>query len=200
MKVACLHTELRPIEDLKPNPDNPNTHSPDQLQRLANVLKEHGWRQPIVVSNLSGYIVKGHGRLEAAKLAGFEKVPVEVQKYPSKAAEHADMVADNRLAELSQWDPLALGEMASSLRAADSPIELTGFTDEELDGLLEGLHMPDLQPTITTATVSPADLEAAQEDQGGPVASQQNGEDQPEHLELTCPHCTGTFKINRGNL
>lgn len=63
------------------HPKNPNTHPQAQLERLADVIRGNGWRQPITVSDRSGYIIKGHGRYQAAKLAVFTDAPVEVQLF-----------------------------------------------------------------------------------------------------------------------
>ena len=79
--VYCAFDEIADINSLKPNPRNPNTHPDSQLRLLAEVIKKTGWRATITVSKLSGLIVKGHGRLYAAQIAGFKKVPVEYQNF-----------------------------------------------------------------------------------------------------------------------
>lgn len=78
-EVYCRFTEMRPLVSLVEHPKNPNTHPPAQLERLADVIRGNGWRQPTTVSDRSGYIIKGHGRYQAAMLAGFTDAPVEVQ-------------------------------------------------------------------------------------------------------------------------
>lgn len=67
MNIHCAYKELVPIDDLRPHPKNPNRHSPEQVTRLAKILKYQGWRVPIKVSTTSGYITSGHGRLLAAR-------------------------------------------------------------------------------------------------------------------------------------
>lgn len=104
MKVHCAHTSLVDPNTLKPNPRNPNKHSAHQIQLLAAIIKEQGWRAPITVSKRSGLVVRGPGRLEAALLLGCECVPVDFQEYASEAEELADLLADNRLAELAEID------------------------------------------------------------------------------------------------
>lgn len=104
MKIMCAHTELADIDLLVPNPKNPNKHPKDQIKLLAKIMAHQGWRSPVVVSNRSGFIVKGHGRLEAAKMNGWDSAPVDRQDYASDADEYADMVADNKIAELSDTD------------------------------------------------------------------------------------------------
>src|SRR5690606_24234607 len=115
--IRCAHTELRDVAALKPHPRNPNTHPAEQLRLLAKVITTTGWRAPIVVSRRSGYVVKGHGRLEAAKLAGLKRAPVDVQDYADEAEELADLVADNRLAELAEMDQADLNALLLELEA-----------------------------------------------------------------------------------
>ncbi|MFR2694368.1 MAG: hypothetical protein ACLTBV_30990 [Enterocloster bolteae] len=47
------------------------------MRALAAIIKATGWRQPITVSTRSGLIVKGHGRLAAAKYGKFKEAPVD---------------------------------------------------------------------------------------------------------------------------
>jgi len=102
--IHCAYTDLVDIASVVPNPRNPNHHSDKQVELLAKVIKAQGWRAPITVSNRSGFIVRGHGRLMAAQLLGLDTVPIDRQDYESEAAEYADLIADNRIAELSDID------------------------------------------------------------------------------------------------
>lgn len=134
IQVWCEHTKLVPTKDLKPWPKNPNVHPKKQIELLAKIIKEQGWRAPITVSNLSGFITKGHGRREAAILLKCSHVPVDFQDYPSTEAEMADILADNKIAELSSRDDelvkIMLGQMPSDM------MEFTGFMDKEIRDLL----------------------------------------------------------------
>ncbi|HHY48108.1 MAG TPA: ParB N-terminal domain-containing protein [Firmicutes bacterium] len=70
--VYCSFDELADINTLVPNPRNPNRHPDRQIELLAKIIKAQGWRAPITVSNRSGFIVRGHGRLLAAQRLGVE--------------------------------------------------------------------------------------------------------------------------------
>jgi len=61
--VHCSHTELADVVKLIPNPRNPNKHPDKQIALLAKIIRHQGWRSPVVISNRSGFVVKGHGRL-----------------------------------------------------------------------------------------------------------------------------------------
>ena len=134
--VWCVHDALVYVVELKPNPKNPNTHPAEQIELLGKIIKEQGWRAPITVSKRSGLIVKGHGRLDAAFKAGISKAPVDFQDYESEAAEHADLIADNRLAELSEWDDDKLAGLVIEMNDFDFDMAMTGLSGFDLDKFL----------------------------------------------------------------
>lgn len=137
--VFCSYDEIIPIKELKPNPGNPNNHNQRQVELLASIIKSAGWRAPITVSKRSGLMVKGHGRRMAAIQAGLQFAPVEYQEYASEAEEHADLIADNRIAELAELDMSKLMDMVQEMDTGEVPIELTGFTEEDLKRILDAL-------------------------------------------------------------
>ena len=75
IRVECSYTEMVRLGDLKPHPQNPNTHSETQIATLADLIASIGWRFPIVVSKRSGYIIAGHCRLAGRRsnLGGLTK-------------------------------------------------------------------------------------------------------------------------------
>jgi site-specific DNA-methyltransferase (adenine-specific)/modification methylase len=115
------------IGELRKHPSNPNTHPERQIELLGKIIREQGWRAPITVSNRSGYIVRGHGRLQAAQWLGLKTVPVDRQDYESDEAELADLIADNRIAELAIIDDEMLVDLIGDLGQAEIDMELTGF-------------------------------------------------------------------------
>lgn len=137
--VYCAHDAIVKIKDLKPNPKNPNKHPQQQLEMLGKVIRGNGWRNPITVSNRSGFIVKGHGRLLAAQLEEFAEVPVEYQNYESDEAELADLTADNRIAELAEMDNKMLADIFADIDTGAIDFELFGYTEEEYQDLASAL-------------------------------------------------------------
>lgn len=165
--VFCSHDEMLPLEKIIPNPKNPNHHPESQIKLLAEIIKAQGWRQPITISNRSGFVVKGHGRLAAAKLAGIPEAPVDHQNYASEAEEYADLMADNRLAELSEMDNTMLADLLTEMDTGEIPIELSGYTEEDLEGILDAIAgIDDAEPddidneqeSFTTPLTRPGDL------------------------------------------
>lgn len=139
MNIYCAHDELVPLTvlDGKRNPKNPKQHGAAQVAAIAAVIEGNGWRHPIVVSNRSGLITKGHGRLDAALLLGYENAPVDYQDYASEEAEIADMLADNRLPELGDVDDAKLLEVLQELQQSGHDVELTGFTEEDIEKMAQ---------------------------------------------------------------
>jgi len=137
--VYCAHDKIVDTVKMVPNPANPNKHPDDQIKMLAKIIKSSGWRQPITVSNRSGYIVKGHGRLMAAQLAGLDQVPVDYQDYASEAEEYADLIADNRIAELAEVDNKMLADIFAEIDTGEIDLDQTGYKETEIEQIINQL-------------------------------------------------------------
>jgi DNA modification methylase len=145
--IWCAYDKLVLVRHLKENPANPNTHPPDQIALLARIIAGQGWRNPIVVSKRSGFITKGHARLQAARALSLKQVPVDYQDYANEKQELADMVADNRIAELAEMDRGMLREIIEQLDDGAFDMDLTGFNADALEELM-------------TATAPESDIDA----------------------------------------
>ncbi len=165
IEIYCVFADLADVDKLVPNPRNPNKHTQEQINRLAKIIAtpSQGFRNPIVVSKRTGFIVKGHCRLEAAKMAGMKKVPCDYQDYENEASEWADMLADNKIAELATMDYAITGEVMLELDTLNFNLDLTGFDKMEIEGLMAGGKMP------------------------------QGDEKEPSELITTCPNCGHEF-------
>lgn len=129
-----LSITYRPVADLMPALRNARTHSKKQIQQLAASIRQFGFINP-VLTDATGGIVAGHGRIEAAKLLGQEHVPTIRLDHLSEAERRAYIIADNRLAELAGWDKdllaVELGELANLEINFD--IEITGFDTLDIE-------------------------------------------------------------------
>ncbi len=134
--IHCAFDKIVPLADLKPNPRNPNQHPDNQIELLAKIIQEQGWRVPITVSKRSGFIVRGHGRLMAAIRAGFSEAPVDYQDYSSDETELADLLADNRVAELAELNISGVTEILKELNIEKFDMDLTGWEEAALLPLL----------------------------------------------------------------
>jgi hypothetical protein len=126
--IKCVSSEIVHIEDLKPNPRNPNFHPKEQIKRLADVLKYQGIRQPIQVSRLSNFMVTGHGTREACLMNGWDYVPVNYQDFENEDQEYSHMVADNAL---KVWSELKFDEINLEIEnlGPDFNIEMLGINN-----------------------------------------------------------------------
>lgn len=127
MKIRSEEIKMVPIEQIIPNPKNTNKHPPEQLERLKKIVEFQGFREPLVVSNRSGFLVCGHGRLEVAKSLGAKELPVIFQDFENEAMEFAHMTADNEIARWAKLDEELLKEELKTLNLED--IENLGIFD-----------------------------------------------------------------------
>ena len=115
------------ISDLVLDPENARKHSARNLEAITNSLKQFGQRKPIVVG-AGNVVLAGNGTLEAAKALGWEKIDiVEVPAEWDLNTARAYALADNRSAELAEWDESILAKQLLALDEADFNIEELGF-------------------------------------------------------------------------
>ena len=141
--VHCNFDKMVKIDALVENPRNPNTHNSKQVSLLAKIIGAQGWRNPIVVSKRSGFIVSGHGRLKAARELGLESVPVNEQPFKTEVDEWAHLVADNRIAELAEMDNLALKDLLSEMDTGEIDMDFTGYDHDALEDLMTQFYVGD---------------------------------------------------------
>lgn len=132
--IHCAFDQMVPIDDLerRRHPDNPNRHPAQQVRLLADTIARTGWRGSITVSNRSGRITRGHGRLDAAQLLKLAEAPVDFQDYADEAEEIADMIADYKLQQLSIFDMSKAASLITSKLISTDLVRCTGFLDCEL--------------------------------------------------------------------
>lgn len=124
--------EFWSLDKLKPYEKNSREHSENQVERIAESIKEFGFVNPILVDGEDG-IIAGHGRLMAAKKLGLTKVPVIQLEHLSEAQKRAYVIADNRLAELATWNQDILKEELFQLSELGFDTQLTGFAFEPIE-------------------------------------------------------------------
>ena len=126
-----------PTTKLIPYARNARTHSDEQVAQIAASIVEFGFTNPILAGS-DGIIVAGHGRLVAAQRLGLEQVPVVVLDHLTPTQRRALIIADNRIAENSGWDPELLRLELGALQDDDFDLSLTGFDPDALAELFEG--------------------------------------------------------------
>jgi len=121
-----------PIKRLIPSVRNSRKHSPEQIDRLVAIIKEFGWRVPILVDFKTGRIIAGHGRVLAARKLGMDSVPCLDGSDMSDAQQRAYTIAENRISEMSSWDESILSMELADLKSIGFDVKLTGFEDDDL--------------------------------------------------------------------
>lgn len=129
-----MKVESRHITDIYPYPGNPRRNI-QAVAAVARSIREFGWRQPIVVDS-DGVIIAGHTRLLAARKLGFTEVPVHTATDLTPEQVRAYRLADNRLAELAEWDDDLLAQELAALELADVDLSILGLNDDDLARLL----------------------------------------------------------------
>jgi len=129
-----MQVQWMDIERLVPYERNAKKHPDDQIDKIAASIEHFGWDQPIVVDEHM-VIIKGHGRYFAAERLGRNQAPVVIRDDLTEEQKRAARLADNRTAE-SDWDWDLVGAELADLRELGLNIELTGFDQEEIEGLL----------------------------------------------------------------
>lgn len=120
---------------LIPYEENAKIHNEAQIKALAEAINKRGFDQPITVDK-SDVIITGHGRREAAILAGLKRVPVIVRDDLSDDEVRAKRLEDNRLSS-TDYDAIKLQKELHDLVKDD--IDVFGFDERELNVLVEDM-------------------------------------------------------------
>lgn len=133
-KDVELNIVYRNIKELKPYKKNAKKHPKEQVERIANSIKEFGFTQPVIVDK-NKCVVAGHGRILGAKKAGLTQVPTVMLESLTEEQIKAYRLVDNKLNE-SDWDFSLLDEELGIL-SDDIDMELFGFDEDMSDEELE---------------------------------------------------------------
>jgi len=132
-----------PIQSVSVDPSNVRLHDKRSVDAIASSLREFGQQKPVVVKD--GVVIAGNGTLDAAiKSLGWTHIAAVRFKAPGQEQENKARgfkIADNRSAELSDWDLQKLGQELGDLTELFDSMDL-GFSADELEPLLEADWTP----------------------------------------------------------
>lgn len=131
-----LKIEYINLSELKVYERNARTHSPEQIAQLVNSINEFGFTNPVLIDD-NGELIAGHGRTEAAKVCGLQQVPAIRLSGLTENQIKALRISDNQLALNAGWDLDLLAAELTDLQDDDFNLELLGFDDDFIDGLLD---------------------------------------------------------------
>lgn len=139
-----MKVESVPMASLKPYDNNAKRHTKEQIEAVANSIREFGFRNPIIAwRNEDGIaeIVAGHARAKAAETIGMEEVPVVFCDDLTDAQRRALTLADNQTTMMTGWDEDMLAYELDTL-AGEFDMSALGFDSDMADGLCdEGTQM-----------------------------------------------------------
>lgn len=151
-----MKTETVPIGTLHLDPANVRKHGERNHRSIMGSLAKFGQQKPIVVDR-KGVILAGNGTLSAAKELGWDTIEIVRSDLLGTEAT-AFAIADNRTAELAEWDESALAATLQSLQDEDFDLDSIGFSEDEIDELCEGLA-----PTPDDSEPPEAEIDRAEE-------------------------------------
>lgn len=149
------------VESVVFNPRNANTHSNAQIDRLCEEIKRQGFRNPIVISNRSGFLLAGHGRIMALKKLGWKKVPAIFQDFKNEAEEYLYLINDNEIARWAVLDYESLHKSIGEIEGIDSSMiaipDFKGIDDVDID-VLAPEEINDNIPNVTNPITRKGDV------------------------------------------
>lgn len=159
-EAAPVNIETVPIDSLHFDPANVRKHDAKNIDAIKASIARFGQQKPIVI-DADGVVRAGNGTLSAMRALSFKEI--KVVRTPLRGSEAtAYAIADNRTAELAEWDDDALKQTLAALQIEDEDLALaTGFDESEIEKLLNPLgdkelaEFPEVDETIQTDSQCP---------------------------------------------
>lgn len=165
------------IDEISNHERNPKQHPDKQIRLLEESIKRFGWTNPVILS-ADNVILAGHARVKAAIAAGNDTVPCIRTKLTGAEAD-AYLIADNRISDLAPYDRDILAELLGEL--PDDLAELTGFDSSDIDALLKGEDISEIDRFISDKI---PDFQPIPEDEVPRL---------DEKKKVVCPECGHEF-------
>ena len=121
------------IDKLKPYENNARTHSDEQVEKIANSIKEFGFINPVLIDSEYG-IIAGHGRVLGAQKLGMKEVPCLFVEDLTDTQKRAYILADNKLALDAGWDDEILKQEIKALDELNFDVSIAGFDLSDFAG------------------------------------------------------------------
>lgn len=130
-----MKVETVDIHAIHADPANARRHPERNLATIKASLARFGQQKPLVV-DAKGIVRAGNGTLEAARELGWDKI--RIIRTPLQGSEAtAYAIADNRSADLAEWDDTALAEQLRALQSEDFDLSAVGYDAGEIDRMID---------------------------------------------------------------
>lgn len=136
--VLEQHYESVDIDSLTPHPENPRRNDVDVIVRS---IQATGFFGALVVHRPTRHILVGNHRWLAARRSGLTHLPVLFVDCDERQAKRI-LLADNRIAELAQWDEAKLLALLNDLEATGTQLDTLGFSEADLAAIAAGQVPP----------------------------------------------------------
>lgn len=164
-----MQVVLKSLDQIIPYINNPRINEKG-IDKVASSIKEFGFNSPIILDK-DNVIIAGHTRYLAAQKLGLEEVPCINVEHLSPAQIKAYRIADNKVAEYSDWEDELLKLELEQLKELEFDLNLTGFEEWETEHLLNPISEEDLQDFFVEKENKPK-----------------------EPKKIKCPLCNGEFE------
>ncbi len=148
-----MRIETMQLSEINPAAYNPRVDlkpGDKEYELIKKGIAEFGLVEPLVWNRTTGNLVGGHQRLKVLKELGYTEAEVSVVELPEGKEKQLN-IALNKLA--GSWDMPLLKDLLEELDCGADDIEFTGFTEEELEGLMSQYHLEPESPD----SVDPSD-------------------------------------------
>ena len=132
--AAMVKVTRMPVSALRAYAGNAKEHPREQIEQIAESIKEFGFNDPIAVWGPDNTIVEGHGRVQAAELLGMTEVPVIRLDHLTDEQRRAYTLVHNQLTLNSEWDDEALRAELDAIDGIDMAAFDFSFADEAAEG------------------------------------------------------------------
>jgi len=144
----------RKVADLIPYAHNSRMHGEAQIAQIAASITEFGFTNPVLIDEQST-IIAGHARVLGAQRLKMTTVPCVVLPGLTDAQKAAYVIADNKLALNARWDEEMLQTELARLADLQFDLNLTGFSEVEINALLEEIIADLTEPAADTGVTQP---------------------------------------------
>ena len=145
-------------DELNPAVYNPRTITDDALGRLAVLLDEHGFVDPIIARREDGLVIGGHQRLKAnaKRKKPDTEVPVVYLDNISDDRAKALNVSLNNTQAMGEYDTKMLADLLIEIDANNvDVVTATGFNTDEIDLLMESVNEELAKSGIVDVDIAP---------------------------------------------
>lgn len=163
-EIKSKEIQIVSVDSLISYPKNMNKHTPNQIDRLIELIRYQGFRDPLIVQAGTNVVVAGNGRLEAAKKMGLREVPVTYQEFDSEAQLYSFVVSHNAINSSNWGGGLDLAMINDeSLKLDDLDADMLGIKEFSIAPLqkfeMEDELREDMNKKFILEIIFPNDME-----------------------------------------